>query len=891
VILLNRKITIKVFLSLIALLIFSFGFVGAQVEKYNNYYESIKYNCNNSENSGVKTSNYIKGLSDSSSAVLPLEEPSTSFSHANNRTAYALCVGVANYPGTDNDLEYCDDDATEMRSWFVNEFNVPLANTQVLTDSSAYTSTITSQISNFASLMDENDYFYFSFSGHGSGGLVEGEELSWHVESPHPYSNYYDHYWHYSYPGAELMRVHFTRIETEYGYDGVFVGDYHETEYAYDLFTGDFYDEWSNWVISDDIYVELYTDYSNTDWGFEVDKVQIGYWGEPYEIIPYDGLYNGISGIELDALFDEIPGTVIATFDSCFSGSVGNQVAGNNRYIVSGGTDNELTLEDSGHYNGLFTYQFLQAWNTATDQNSDTVLSFEEVFPDIYSGTVSRSTYLGYVHHPDEFDGVSDELILTTNAEILDASYDGSGNLDLSIALNGLGFGAFGVYYYDVVNQTYYSPYSGLMEPTGSIQEYEISAPPDFNTDLITVRIEANYEGIHEEDEEIFNPGAIVFNVTDDADSDGLDDLYEYDNGLNPWSNDTDSDTLYDDWEILNGLDPSNPDTDLDGLNDGDEINTHGTDPLDPDTDGDTMYDGYEVYYGLNATDSSDKNGDPDSDSLLNFMEFIYNTSPISDDTDSDTMGDLYEVNWGLDPTVNDANSDLDDDNLTNIEEYNLTTEPNNPDTDMDGLLDGDEVHTYGSNPLYEDTDADGLLDGTEVNDYGSDPLLRDTDSDSLGDFEEVMIYGTNPCDRDTDHDGIWDSWELSLGTNPCSGANSPLLYLGFLAIAMTGFIAIPVSGSIAKKKASKKREPSKLGVRPPPSKVEKVEPIYRPQYQSPYSQGTQPTNQDVKRIVNMLLSGICPACGGRIDKNTLSCTICRRNYIEFYKRIFGGGK
>ena len=66
------------------------------------------------------------------------------------------------------------------------------------------------------------------------------------------------------------------------------------------------------------------------------------------------------------------------------------------------------------------------------------------------------------------------------------------------------------------------------------------------------------------------------------------------------------------------------------------------------------------------------------------------------------------------------------------------TTDPLDDDTDDDGLLDGDEVNTYGTDPLDDDSDDDGLPDGPEVNEYGTDPNLADTDGDGESDGDEV---------------------------------------------------------------------------------------------------------------------------------------------------------
>src|SRR5690606_27119735 len=73
----------------------------------------------------------------------------------------------------------------------------------------------------------------------------------------------------------------------------------------------------------------------------------------------------------------------------------------------------------------------------------------------------------------------------------------------------------------------------------------------------------------------------------------------------------------------------------------------------------------------------------------------------------------------------------------------------------------------YETDPLDADTDDDGLLDGEEVDTYGTDPLDADTDDDGLTDGDEVDTYGTDPLDADTDDGGVPDGEEVDRGTDP----------------------------------------------------------------------------------------------------------------------------
>ena len=89
------------------------------------------------------------------------------------------------------------------------------------------------------------------------------------------------------------------------------------------------------------------------------------------------------------------------------------------------------------------------------------------------------------------------------------------------------------------------------------------------------------------------NPG------NNDSDSDGMPDGWEVENGLDPLINDTmldvDLDRLCTLDEYNYGTDPNSADTDMDGIEDGPEVFDYGTDHTIPDTDGDGFTDGIEI--------------------------------------------------------------------------------------------------------------------------------------------------------------------------------------------------------------------------------------------------------------------------------------------------------
>ncbi|QEE16699.1 caspase family protein [Promethearchaeum syntrophicum] len=549
------------------------------------------------------------------------------------REGYAIICGVSDYPGSINDLSYCDDDAEEIYNFILDNYHIPDSNIVKLIDSEVTIPDISYAISNFSDVMNENDVLFFSYSGHGSQE-ISSIQYSWNVASNHPYSNNMDDYWHYSHPGAELMRVHFTKIELEDEIDEIYIGDNDDRWPAYVLYDNDYTDLWSGWIPCDDIYVNLYTDYSITEWGFEIDLVEVGYWEDSYCINTHDGLDSGLNGSTLNSYFNEVPGQVVTLLDSCHSGGVARDFAQTDRYVISASNSSEYSLEDPYRENGVFSYSFLNSWDNNSDINNDGVISYEENFEAIYNSTVDRSTYLGFTHHPEEYDGIDGELILEPNGKINSVIPSGNDQVQIEFALSGLGVGKLILVYYDFTEQTIVRSEieENIQNSAGWQQKLFASSLTGHDISGITFKAIQTNNGFSEIDNESIELTPLGLSYSGDFDGDSLSDAYEFEIGFNLWDSDWDNDELSDDIELQIGTDSLSLDTDYDGMPDGWEY-FKGTNPLVDD-----------------ATD------DPDGDGLINSEEFSYGTDPLDMDTDDDQYTDKEEIDRNTNPLKSISN-------------------------------------------------------------------------------------------------------------------------------------------------------------------------------------------------------------------------------------------
>lgn len=79
---------------------------------------------------------------------------------------WAVIIGISNYRGRGNDLEYCDDDAQDMYDYLITK-GYPAENIKLLKDGSAKASSIISAIDWLGSQENETSEVVFFYSGHG----------------------------------------------------------------------------------------------------------------------------------------------------------------------------------------------------------------------------------------------------------------------------------------------------------------------------------------------------------------------------------------------------------------------------------------------------------------------------------------------------------------------------------------------------------------------------------------------------------------------------------------------------------------------------------------------------------------------------------------------------
>jgi len=80
----------------------------------------------------------------------------------------AFCVGINDYPGQDNDLNGCVNDANDWADLLVNHFDFPRAAVKVMTDAQATKHNMVTGIKDLLAGAQQGDVLVFTNSSHGS---------------------------------------------------------------------------------------------------------------------------------------------------------------------------------------------------------------------------------------------------------------------------------------------------------------------------------------------------------------------------------------------------------------------------------------------------------------------------------------------------------------------------------------------------------------------------------------------------------------------------------------------------------------------------------------------------------------------------------------------------
>ncbi len=143
-------------------------------------------------------------------------------------------------------------------------------------------------------------------------------------------------------------------------------------------------------------------------------------------------------------------------------------------------------------------------------------------------------------------------------------------------------------------------------------------------------------------------------------------------------------------------------------------------------------------------------------------------------DTDNDGLPDSWEYHY-FGTFVYGSNSDPLGSGMTLLQHYIDTRYDSNPtlvDNDGDGLWDG--WHDTNGNGVWDPGEEPGEAgDGVHAaSSYGTAFMNPDSDGDGVLDGDEILKYHTNPNEPDTDGDGIPDGAEVIAGTDPADPAS-----------------------------------------------------------------------------------------------------------------------
>ena len=107
----------------------------------------------------------------------PAKQAATGTLGANSSgNKYAIIVGISDYPGEENDLQYCDDDAQDIFNALTTLYGYNSSNIHLVLNMTASFDAIRNAISDIESKAEADDEVVFFFSGHGANGRFSGDD-------------------------------------------------------------------------------------------------------------------------------------------------------------------------------------------------------------------------------------------------------------------------------------------------------------------------------------------------------------------------------------------------------------------------------------------------------------------------------------------------------------------------------------------------------------------------------------------------------------------------------------------------------------------------------------------------------------------------------------------
>ncbi|MFX0133717.1 MAG: caspase family protein [Candidatus Hodarchaeota archaeon] len=581
------------------------------------------------------------------------------------RRAYAIIVGIEDYPDPWSDLSYCVDDANSIYSKIYNNYGIDdtpigIQYIQILLNSEATIMNIDNAFSHVAHFINPYDVFFFYFSGHGhtssipslaylcpydTNNRIYSTDLDAYLDSVNCSEQYIfidacggggmlDDA---SAPNRYFMTAcqrNEDSLETSALGHGVF------TYYFLNSFTSASDSNGDGIISFEEQFDYTYPRTVSYSSG-------LGYAHHPQE-------YDGITG---ESVIDTTIGSMIFT---------------------PNGTQLDYSFFLYGH--GLITTIEI----TVCCAESFTIEIFD-IISEVPSNT-GFGFYSGTIISSNNISGYKIKVVADWpksppgDPKVIQHTFgdtDGDNLTDLFEINNGLN---------PLTNDTDsddlddYFEFYGITDPTlndtdvdGMLDGYEVFN----NLDPLTNDTMLDYDGDGLINIVEHTLGTYANNP--DTDGDSMDDLYEYMYGLDLFSDDAGSDF------------------DGDGLSNGIECQC-GSMANNSDSDGDTMLDLWEYNNDLDLL-SDDTGLDLDNDGLTNLLECQLNSYANNNDTDGDTMPDGWEHNNGLNLFTNDTHLDPDQDGLSNLDEYQIGTDPQLEDTDGDTWNDGDEI-AHDTDPI-----------------------------------------------------------------------------------------------------------------------------------------------------------------------------------------------